>query len=204
MNAEVNTSHLEEGPDPVDNYTVRESVERPSVGGSDNIREDVEAVVLVGGKGTRLRPLTLSAPKPMLPTAGLPFLTHLLSRIRAAGIRDIVLSTSFKAEVFSEYYGDGSKLGLRMRYVTEDEPLGTGGGIRNVLDELTASTIVVFNGDVLGGTDVGDVIDSHRAADADVTIHLVRVSDPRAFGCVPTDADAHLLARLDDELRDLD
>lgn len=197
MNAEVNTSHLEEGPDPVDNYTVRESVERPSVGGSDNIREDVEAVVLVGGKGTRLRPLTLSAPKPMLPTAGLPFLTHLLSRIRAAGIRDIVLSTSFKAEVFSEYYGDGSKLGLRMRYVTEDEPLGTGGGIRNVLDELTASTIVVFNGDVLGGTDVGDVIDSHRAADADVTIHLVRVSDPRAFGCVPTDFDGRVTAFLE-------
>ncbi|SDU52160.1 Nucleotidyl transferase [Gordonia westfalica] len=181
----------------MDQYTARESVGDESVGGSGSIDKDVQAVVLVGGKGTRLRPLTLSAPKPMLPTAGLPFLTHLLSRIHAAGIRDVVLSTSFKAEVFSEYYGDGSKLGLRLRYVTEDEPLGTGGGIRNVLDELTADTVVVFNGDVLGGTDVRDVIDSHRAADADVTIHLVRVSDPRAFGCVPTDGDGRVTAFLE-------
>ncbi|WP_374247128.1 sugar phosphate nucleotidyltransferase [Gordonia sp. ABSL49_1] len=157
----------------------------------------VQAVVLVGGKGTRLRPLTISAPKPMLPTAGLPFLTHLLSRIQAAGIRDVVLSTSFKASVFSEYYGDGSKLGLHLRYVTEDEPLGTGGGIRNVLDELTADTIVVFNGDVLGGTDVRDVIGGHRESGADVTLHLVRVSDPRAFGCVPTDENGRVTEFLE-------
>ena len=112
---------------------------------------DTEAVVLVGGKGTRLRPLTLSAPKPMLPTAGLPFLTHLLSRIRAAGIRRVVLGTSFKAEVFEEYFGDGSELGLDISYVVETEPLGTGGGIRNVLPALTASTVMVFNGEVIGG-----------------------------------------------------
>ncbi|MFT4126384.1 MAG: NDP-sugar synthase [Gordonia sp. (in: high G+C Gram-positive bacteria)] len=158
---------------------------------------DVSAVVLVGGKGTRLRPLTLSAPKPMLPTAGLPFLTHLLSRIRAAGITDVVLGTSFKAHVFSEYYGDGSKLDLRLRYVTEEEPLGTGGGIRNVLDELTTSTIVVFNGDVLGGTDIRNVVATHRDSGADVTLHLVRVSDPRAFGSVPTDADGRVSAFLE-------
>ena len=72
-----------------------------------------DAVILVGGKGTRLRPLTLSAPKPMLPTAGLPFLTHLLARIEAAGIKHVVLGTSFKAEVFEEYFGDGSGLGSR-------------------------------------------------------------------------------------------
>lgn len=153
----------------------------------DDARPDVQAVILVGGKGTRLRPLTLSAPKPMLPTAGLPFLTHLLSRIKAAGIDDVVLGTSFQAHVFSEYYGDGSELGLRLRYVTEEAPLGTGGAIRNVLGELTADTILVFNGDVLGGTDVRQVLDTHRTSGADVTMHLVRVSDPRAFGCVPTD-----------------
>ena len=190
----MSTSNHEKGTGHVDNHTVRES---DSVEESDPVIEDVQAVVLVGGQGTRLRPLTLSAPKPMLPTAGLPFLTHLLSRIRAAGIRDVVLSTSYKAEVFSEYYGDGSKLGLNLRYVTEDEPLGTGGGIRNVLDDLTAGTIVVFNGDVLGGTDVRDVIETHRKAGADVTIHLVRVSDPRAFGCVPTDDDGRVTAFLE-------
>ena len=93
---------------------------------------DVDAVVLVGGQGTRLRPLTLSAPKPMLPTAGLPFLTHLLSRIAAAGIEHVVLGTSYKAGVFESEFGDGSKLGLQIEYVVEDEPLGTGGGIANV------------------------------------------------------------------------
>src|SRR5690349_24571806 len=95
--------------------------------------KQVDAVVLVGGKGTRLRPLTLSAPKPMLPTAGLPFLTHLLARIKSAGIDHVVLGTSFKAEVFEEYFGDGSGLGLELEYVFEEEPMGTGGGIRNVL-----------------------------------------------------------------------
>ncbi|WAC54855.1 NDP-sugar synthase [Gordonia sp. SL306] len=152
-----------------------------------DVTSSVQAVVLVGGKGTRLRPLTLSAPKPMLPTAGVPFLTHLLSRIQAAGITDVVLGTSFQAHVFSEYYGDGSKLGVRLQYVTETEPLGTGGGIRNVLDDLTADNILVFNGDVLGGTDVREILTTHRNSGADVTMHLVPVSDPRAFGCVPTD-----------------
>lgn len=87
--------------------------------------DDVEAVVLVGGKGTRLRPLTLSAPKPMLPTAGVPFLAHLLSRIRAAGVRHVVLGTSYLAETFSAHFGDGEALGLQLTYVVEDEPLGT-------------------------------------------------------------------------------
>ena len=84
---------------------------------------DVEAVVLVGGKGTRLRPLTLSAPKPMLPTAGVPFLAHLLSRIRQAGVRRVVLGTSYLAETFSEYFGDGAKLDMEIVYVVEDHPL---------------------------------------------------------------------------------
>ena len=93
----------------------------------------VDAVVLVGGKGTRLRPLTISAPKPMLPTAGLPFLAHLLSRIAEAGIEHVVLGTSYKASTFEAEFGDGSKLGLQIEYVTEENPLGTGGGIANVV-----------------------------------------------------------------------
>lgn len=158
---------------------------------------DVEAVVLVGGAGTRLRPLTLSAPKPMLPTAGVPFLTHLLSRIRAAGVRRAVLGTSYLAETFSEHFGDGSALGLELEYVVEEESLGTGGGIRNVAKYLTAQDVLVFNGDVLAGTDLAAVVDTHRRTGADVTLHLRRVPDPRAFGCVPTDETGAVTAFLE-------
>lgn len=159
--------------------------------------QHTDAVILVGGKGTRLRPLTMSAPKPMLPTAGLPFLAHLLSRIKAAGMEHVVLGTSFKAEVFAEYFGDGSSFGLDIEYVFEEQPLGTGGGIRNVASVLRYDTAMVFNGDVLSGTDLGAVLGAHHANAADVTLHLVRVSDPRAFGCVPTDADGRVTAFLE-------
>ncbi|MGH3940684.1 MAG: sugar phosphate nucleotidyltransferase [Pseudonocardiaceae bacterium] len=157
----------------------------------------IEAVVLVGGMGTRMRPLTLSVPKPMLPTAGVPFLTHLLGRIRAAGVRRVVLGTSYRAEVFATHFGDGSMLDLAMDYVVEDEPLGTGGGIRNVAAKLSEPDVLVFNGDVLSGLDPAQVVATHRASAADVTLHLVRVSDPRAFGCVPTTADGRVLEFLE-------
>ncbi len=159
--------------------------------------QDVEAVVLVGGKGTRLRPLTLATPKPMLPTAGVPFLAHLLSRIRAAGVHRVVLGTSYLAETFAEHFGDGSALGLDLEYVVESVPLGTGGGIRNVAKHLQAQDVLVFNGDVLAGTDLTAVVDTHRRAGADVTLHLVRVPDPRAYGSVPTDRDGGVLAFLE-------
>ena len=157
----------------------------------------VDAVVLVGGMGTRLRPLTRSAPKPMLPTAGLLFLSHLLSRIAAAGIEHVVLGTSFKAGVFETEFGDGSKLGLQIDYVVEPEPLGTGGGIANVSDKLRHDTALVFNGDVLSGADLIALLDCHESNGADVTLHLVRVGDPRAFGCVPTNADGVVTAFLE-------
>lgn len=157
----------------------------------------VDAVVLVGGKGTRLRPLTLSAPKPMLPTAGLPFLTHLLSRIAAAGIEHVILGTSYKPAVFEAEFGDGSALGLQIEYVTEEHPLGTGGGIANVAGKLRNDTAMVFNGDVLSGADLAQLLDFHRSNRADVTLQLVRVGDPRAFGCVPTDEEDRVVAFLE-------
>ncbi len=157
----------------------------------------VDAVVLVGGKGTRLRPLTLSAPKPMLPTAGLPFLTHLLSRIAAAGIEHVILGTSYKPAVFEAEFGDGSALGLQIEYVTEEHPLGTGGGIANVAGKLRNDTALVFNGDVLSGADLAQLLDFHRSNRADVTLQLVRVGDPRAFGCVPTDEEDRVVAFLE-------
>jgi mannose-1-phosphate guanylyltransferase len=157
----------------------------------------IDAIVLVGGLGTRLRPLTLSTPKQMLPTAGVPFLTHLFSRIKAAGVRRLVLSTCYKAEVFEGHFGSGAGLGLEIEYVTEETPLGTGGGIRNVLDRVRSDDVLIFNGDVLSGVDLRKLVDTHRNGAADVTLHLTRVEDPRAFGSVPTDADGRVQAFLE-------
>ncbi|MET9641989.1 NDP-sugar synthase [Streptomyces syringium] len=159
-----------------------------------------EAILLVGGKGTRLRPLTVHTPKPMVPAAGVPFLTHQLARARAAGIEHIVLATSYLAEVFEPYFGDGSALGLHLEYVTEEEPLGTGGAIRNVASKLHSAPddpVLIFNGDILTGLDIEALVDTHRTTGADVSLHLTRVEDPRAFGLVPTDADGRVTAFLE-------
>ena len=122
-----------------------------------------EAILLVGGKGTRLRPLTVHTPKPMVPAAGVPFLTHQLARARAAGVEHIVLATSYLAEVFEPYFGDGSALGLHLEYVTEEEPLGTGGAIRNVASRLHSGPddpVLIFNGDILTGLDIRALVDT--------------------------------------------
>ncbi|WP_406148433.1 sugar phosphate nucleotidyltransferase [Streptomyces sp. NBC_01012] len=162
--------------------------------------EAKEAILLVGGKGTRLRPLTVHTPKPMVPAAGVPFLTHQLARARAAGVEHIVLATSYLAEVFEPYFGDGSSLGLSIEYVTEDEPLGTGGAIRNVASRLASGPdepVIVFNGDILTGLDIRALVTAHATSGADVSLHLTRVDDPRAFGLVPTDATGRVTAFLE-------
>ncbi|MFE9374582.1 sugar phosphate nucleotidyltransferase [Streptomyces sp. NPDC006711] len=159
-----------------------------------------EAILLVGGKGTRLRPLTVRTPKPMVPAAGVPFLTHQLARAQAAGVDHIVLATSYLAEVFEPYFGDGSSLGLSIEYVTEVEPLGTGGAIRNVASRLRSGPdepVLIFNGDILTGLDIRALVDTHRTSGADVSLHLTRVDDPRAFGLVPTDATGRVTAFLE-------
>lgn len=164
-----------------------------------------EAVLLVGGKGTRLRPLTVNTPKPMLPAAGVPFLMHVLARAAAAGVGHVVLATSYRPEVFRDGIGDGSGLDfdghrLRIDYVTEDVPLGTAGGIRNVADLLESDPddpVVILNGDVLSGHDLAAQVRAHVDADADATLHLTEVEDPRAFGCVPTDASGRVTAFLE-------
>jgi mannose-1-phosphate guanylyltransferase len=153
-------------------------------------RESLEAILLVGGQGTRLRPLTLSAPKPLLPAAGVPFLCHQLARAAASGITHVVLATSYRSEMFSECLGDGSAFGLAVDYVHEETPLGTAGGIRNAASRLHAGAddpVVVLNGDILSGHDIAAQVDLHKKADAAATLHLVEVDDPARFGCVPTD-----------------
>ncbi len=152
----------------------------------------LESILLVGGKGTRLRPLTINHPKPMLPVAGVPFTEHQIAIARAAGVTRVALGTSYRAEVFSDYFGDGSDFGVALDYRVEAEPLGTGGAIRNAADALTCGPddpVVVFNGDILTGLDIAGLVDAWRAADADVALYLTRVADPRAFGLVPTEGE---------------
>ncbi len=161
---------------------------------------DLEAILLVGGQGTRLRPLTLGTPKPLLPTAGVPFLAHQLARARSFGVRRIVFATSYKASMFEPVFGDGSALGLSLEYITEETPLGTGGAIRNAAEALSSgpdAPVLILNGDILSGHDIGDQVRTHLARRAAVTLHLTEVEDPTRFGCVPTDDDGRVTAFLE-------
>lgn len=159
-------------------------------------------ILLVGGMGTRLMPLTRDMPKPMLPLAGLPVTEHQLLAAKRAGITTIVLATSYLSEVFTPYFGDGSKWGLDVRYAVEETPLGTGGAIKNAAAalNLTAGSdepIVIFNGDVLSSHNLGKQIQQHVANRADVTLHLTHVDDARAYGCVPVDENGRVTAFLE-------
>ena len=156
------------------------------------------AILLVGGFGTRLMPLTKNTPKPMLTVAGVPVTEHQLAMAKAAGITEIVLATSYLSEVFTPYFGDGSKWGMRIKYAVEKEPLGTGGAIRNAAKLLgTNESVVILNGDVLSSHNLSEQIRQHEAHDADVTLHLTEVKDARAFGCVPTDSHGRVTAFLE-------
>ncbi len=160
----------------------------------------VKGILLVGGKGTRLMPLTKNTPKPMLEVAGVPFTAHQLAKAKAAGITEIALATSYMAEVFQPYFGDGSTLGMKLHYAVETEALGTGGAIKNaskVLNLQPGDSVVIFNGDVLSGHDLTAQINFHRSSKAAVTLFLIEVADARAFGCVPLDGDKNVLAFLE-------
>jgi len=157
-----------------------------------------QAILLVGGFGTRLMPLTRTVPKPMLPVAGLPVTEHQLAMARRAGVTSLVLATSYLSDVFIPYFGDGSHWGMRLQYAVEEEPLGTGGAIRNAAQLLNKSeSIVIFNGDVLSAHDLSRQIQMHESLDADVTMHLTHVADARAYGCVPIDQDGRVTAFLE-------
>ena len=155
-------------------------------------------ILLVGGFGTRLKPLTNESPKPMLPVAGIPVTEHQILAAKKAGIQTLVLATSYLAEVFTPYFGDGSRWDMKILYAVEEEPLGTGGAIRNAAQLLGRDEeIVIFNGDVLSRHSIADQIAFHKAHQADVTLHLIEVEDARAFGCVPIDAEGRVTAFLE-------
>jgi mannose-1-phosphate guanylyltransferase len=158
-------------------------------------------ILLVGGRGTRLAPITSEIPKPMLPVAGKPVTEHQILAAQRAGITTLVLATSYLSEVFIPYFEDGRKWGIDLRYAVEKEPLGTGGAIANAAAHLdkgaSDEAVVIFNGDVLSQHNLAAQIEFHKKVDADVTLHLIQVEDARAFGCVPTTAEGQVEAFLE-------
>jgi len=136
----------------------------------------------------------------MLPVAGSPVTEHQIARARDAGVTRVILGTSYRAEVFREHFGEGEHLGVELVYATEEVPLGTGGAIRNVASLLKSGPdepVLVFNGDILTGVDLRHLLDSHQQRDADVTLYLTQVDDPRAYGLVPTDSESRVTAFLE-------
>lgn len=151
------------------------------------------AIVLVGGFGTRMRPLTNDIPKPMLPVGHDPMIVRLVGRLARGGVTDVVLALGFKPEPFQAAFPDGvchTEHGdVQMHYAVEPEPLDTGGAIRFAADAVRADRpldgpVVVANGDVMTDLDVGALIEAHRAAGREATLHLIAVDDPSAFGVV--------------------
>jgi NDP-sugar pyrophosphorylase family protein len=155
----------------------------------------MKAILLAGGKGTRLRPLTLHTPKPIVPIFDRPFLQYQLDLLRQVPeIDEVVLSLNYQPRRIEEVFGDGADLGLRLRYIVEPSPLGTGGAIRFAAGDLTGDPLVVFNGDVFTAIDLPAVIALHRERRATATIVLTPVANPEAYGLVETDADGRVTA----------
>jgi len=163
----------------------------------------VKAVVLVGGEGTRLRPLTLTTPKQMLPIVGVAMIERVLGHLAAHGIDEAVLSLGYLPDAFLEAYPDGTAAGVRLAYAVEPEPLDTAGAVRFAADFAGVDeTFVVVNGDVLTDLDVSALIAFHRRHGAEGTIALHPVADPSAFGVVPTDDQGRVTAFVEKPPRD--
>jgi mannose-1-phosphate guanylyltransferase len=153
----------------------------------------VRAVVLVGGEGTRLRPLTLTTPKPVLPLAGRPFLTFMLEWLHGHGVEEAILSLGFLSDAVHSVLGD-IQSGMRLRYVHEDEPLGTAGPVRLAADEgILAERFFVLNGDVLNDMDLTAQLEQHERTGAAGTLALIEVDDVSSYGVVPTDDEGRVL-----------
>jgi mannose-1-phosphate guanylyltransferase len=163
----------------------------------------VRAVVLVGGFGTRLRPLTLTTPKQLLPVAGRPMIEDVLGHLAEHGVDEVVLSLGYRPDAFLDAYPDATCAGVRLVYAVEPEPLDTAGAIAFAAGEDgIAERFLVVNGDVLTDFDISALVAFHERAGAEGTIYLTRVDDPSQFGVVPTDDDGRVQAFVEKPPRD--
>jgi mannose-1-phosphate guanylyltransferase/phosphomannomutase len=151
----------------------------------------VKAVVMAGGEGTRLRPLTSNQPKPMVPIVGKPCMEHILELLREHGFEDVVVTVAFLPQAIRSYFADGESLGLNIEYSVEENPLGTAGSVRHAMARLD-DTFLVISGDALCDIDLGRIVDFHREKGAAVTIGLKAVENPLEFGIVVTDDDGRV------------
>ena len=156
----------------------------------------MQALILAGGKGTRLRPLTLYTPKPIVPVVNRPFLLYQIDVLRRAGVRDITFSLSYQPDKIEDVLGNYSDLGVNLQFITEPNPMGTGGAYKFAADSIKETTIV-FNGDILTDVDIAKMLDYHRGKKAEATIALVPVEDPSAYGLVETDKKGRVLRFLE-------
>lgn len=150
----------------------------------------MKALFLAGGMGTRLRPLTDRLPKPMVPVMGKPLLERTLEILKLHGVDDIVLSTCYKPEAIERYFGDGSDFGLKIHYVSEDIPLGTGGAIKNC-ENYFDDTFFIFNADILSNINFSEMLRYHKRKKTDVTIAVTRVGNPSAYGVIEYDGNGY-------------
>lgn len=153
----------------------------------------MQAIVLVGGEGTRLRPLTYGTPKPMVPILGVPFLARTMQRLHHAGIREVILPAGYMPQAIIDYFRDGSLFDMNITYVIEETPLGTAGALKNV-EQHIHGPFVVLNGDVLTSLDLREMIAAHEKVGGLGMLHLIRVEDPSAFGCVVHDGENRISA----------
>lgn len=153
----------------------------------------MRGIVIAGGLGTRLRPLTLSRPKPLMPLVNAPLLEYQISYLKSAGIEEVCFATNYMADAVEAHFRDGSEFGVRLVYAVEKEPLDTGGAIRNAWDAMPPDDCVVFNGDTIHSFDIAAIIRRHRERQADVTLTLREVSRPHAYGVVPLDDEGRVL-----------
>ncbi|MGZ6826944.1 MAG: sugar phosphate nucleotidyltransferase, partial [Mycobacteriales bacterium] len=147
----------------------------------------MRAVVMAGGEGTRLRPMTANQPKPLLPVVNKPIMEHVLRLLKRHGFDETVVTVQFLASLVRTYFGDGDELGMHLSYATEETPLGTAGSVLNAQDALRDDSFLVISGDALTDIDLGAVVAAHREQGALVTVCLKRVPDPVEFGIVITD-----------------
>jgi mannose-1-phosphate guanylyltransferase len=153
----------------------------------------MRAVVLVGGFGTRLRPLTEVIPKPLLPVGQRPIIEHVVETLRNSGVSEVVLALGFRPDAFVRAYPNGTCAGVRLRYTVEPEPLDTAGAIAFAAREVDIDDpFLVVNGDVLTDLDVRRLLDLHHTSGAQATIHLTPVADPSSFGVVALDGDGRV------------